>query len=42
LQFLARVGAPVYKNALLPFATPAATHTYEPHVAGMAGRAQAW
>jgi glycosyltransferase involved in cell wall biosynthesis len=36
LQFLARVGAPLHKNALLPFATPATTHTYEPHVAGMA------
>jgi glycosyltransferase involved in cell wall biosynthesis len=34
-QFLAQVGAPLEEDALLPFATPAPTHTFESNLAGM-------
>jgi glycosyltransferase involved in cell wall biosynthesis len=40
-QFLARVGAPVPEDALLPFATPAPNHSFEPKLAGIQNRVPA-
>jgi glycosyltransferase involved in cell wall biosynthesis len=40
-QFLARVGAPVPEDALLPFATPAPSHIFEPKLAAIQNRVPA-